>query len=111
MIEGWELPPDPDLDGDDIRLVLAELINPSQDLHNAESLAKATGVTQDQVKKTLKLLQGPEAKDKPFRVWMAPWTGKDPHYALASRKPAWYRLFWEFSTWLSAKFGAKGRDD
>ncbi|HEX3496833.1 MAG TPA: hypothetical protein VHT02_06620, partial [Methylocella sp.] len=111
MIDGWELPPDPDLDGDDIRLVLAELINPSQDLHNAESLAKATGATQDQVKKTLKLLQGPEAKDKPFRVWMAPWTGKDPHYALASRKPAWYRLFWEFSTWLSAKFGAKGRDD
>ena len=68
-------------------------------------------MAQDQVKKTLKLLQGPEAKDRPFKVWKAPWTGKDSGYALASRKPALYRLFWEFSTWLSAKFGAKRRDD
>jgi hypothetical protein len=113
MIEGWELQPDPDLDGDDIRLVLAELINPSQDLHNAQSLAKATGLTVPQVETTLKLCQGPEAKDKPFKVWKAPWPGKDrsPLYALASRKPAWYRLFWQCSTWLSARFGAKRRND
>jgi hypothetical protein len=107
MIEGWELPPNPDLDGDDIRLVLAELINPSYDLHNAQSLAKATGLTVPQVETTLKLCQGPEAKDKPFKVWKAPWTGKDSGYALASRKPAWYR---QCSAWLSAKFGAKPRD-
>jgi hypothetical protein len=108
MIEGWELPPNPGLDGDDIRLVLAELINPSYDLRNKQSLAKATGLTLDQVEKTLKLCQGPEAKDKPFKVWKAPWTGKDGLYALASRKPAWYR---QCSAWLSAKFGAKHRDD
>jgi hypothetical protein len=108
MIEGWELPPDPGLDGDDIRLVLAELIKPSNDLHNAQSLAKATGLKLCKVQKTLKLCQGPEAKDKPFEVWKAPWTGEDKGYALASRKPAWYRLFWQR---LSAKFGAKRRDD
>jgi len=111
MIEGWELPPNPGLDGDDIRLVLAELVNPSYDLHSAQSLAKATGLIQPQVETTLTLLQGPEAKDKPFKVWKAPWTGKDSGYALASRKPAWYRFFWECSSWLSASFGAKRRDD
>jgi len=111
MIEGWELPPNPDLDGDDIRLVLAELVNPSYDLHSAQSLAKATGLTQPQVETTLNLCLGPEAKDKPFKVWKAPWTGKDSGYALASRKPAWYRFFWQCSAWLSAKFGAKRRGD
>jgi hypothetical protein len=107
MIDGWELPPNLGLDGDDIRLVLAELINPSYDLRNEQSLAKATGLTLCQIEKTLELCQGPEAKDKPFKVWKALWTGKDggPLYVLASRKPAWYRLFWQCYAWLSAKFG------
>ncbi len=109
MIEGWELPPNP-------RASMATTsgsfwpnssIHPN-DLHTAQSLAKATGLTQPQVETTLTLLQGPEAKDKPFKVWKAPWTGKDSGYALASRKPAWYR---QCSAWLSAKFGAKRRDD
>ena len=39
MIEGWELPPGP-VDGGDVRLVLAELINPSYDLRNISGISR-----------------------------------------------------------------------
>jgi len=110
MIEGWELPPNPGLDGDDIRIVLAELINPSYDLRNVAGLCKAAGLDREKakaVKAFLDLGQTPAASGKNFEVWRAPWTDKKvwraPRtdnkedgslYTLISRKPAWNRWFW-----------------
>jgi len=134
QIEGWDLPGvwrlpidvgnGTPLDGNDIRLVLAELLNPAHNgLSTAKSLATATALDVVQVEKALDLCRGPEAmgtpfnlkraiwehkgnpcktcesfmegRDKPFKVWMAPWTEKPtgtnkdgaPLYSLASRKP------------------------
>ena len=53
LIEGWELPPSPGLDGGDIRLVLAELINPAYDLRNVAGLCKAAGLDRAKVEAAL----------------------------------------------------------
>ena len=137
QIEGWDLPGvwrlpidvgnGTPLDGNDIRLVLAELLNPAHNgLSTAKSLATATALDVVQVEKALDLCRGPKAmgtpfnlkraiwehkgnpcktcesfmegRDKPFKVWMAPWTEKPtgtnkdgaPLYSLASRKPPLY---------------------
>ena len=100
LIEGWELPPNPGLDGDDIRLVLAELINPSYDLRNVAGLAKAAGLDCETVQAVLDLGQKPAASGKNFQVWRAPWTDKDPDkargvlYTLMSHKPGRNTRFW-----------------
>jgi hypothetical protein len=100
MIEGWELPPNPGLDGDDVQLVLAELINPSYDLRNVEGLCKAAGLDREKVKAVLDLGQSPAASGKKFQVWRAPWTEKDTDkdggvlYTLMSRKPGRFKRFW-----------------
>ena len=65
MIEGWELPPSP-LDGDDIRLVLAELINPSYDLRNVAGLCTAAALDRAKAKAALTLGQSPAATGKNF---------------------------------------------
>jgi hypothetical protein len=95
MIEGWELPPSP-LDDDDIRLVLAELINPSYDLRNVAGLCTAAALDCAKVKAALTLGQSKAATGKNFEVWQAPSTDakKGAIYTLKSRKPAWYRWFW-----------------
>ena len=54
LIEGWELPPNPGLDSDDIRLVLAELINPAYDLRNVAGLCKAAGLDGEKVMAVLR---------------------------------------------------------
>ncbi len=114
LIEGWELPPNPGLDGDDIRLVLAELINPSYDLRNVAGLCKAAGLDREKVMAVLDLGQSPAASGKNFEVWRAPWTDnkvwrgpRTDHkaggslYTLMSRKPAWNRWFlWRYFGWL-----------
>jgi len=69
LIEGWELPPSPGLDGGDIRLVLAELINPAYDLRNVAGLCKAVGLDREKVKAVLDLGQSPAASGKNFEVW------------------------------------------
>lgn len=89
QIEGWELPQADGLSDCEIRLVLAELIDPAYDLRNVSGLAKSTNLTEDKVKTALALGQSQAAKGKPFEVWQAPWTDKagGSLYALASRKP------------------------
>jgi hypothetical protein len=102
MIEGWELPPSP-LDGDDIKLVLAELINSSYDLRNVAGLCTAAALDCAKAKAALTLGQSPAATGKNFEVWQAPWTDakKGALYTLKSRKPAWYRWFWwRYFGWL-----------
>jgi hypothetical protein len=113
LIEGWELPSNPGLDGDDIRLVLAELINPSYDLRSVAGLCKAAGLDAGTVRDVLALGQSPLASGKTFEVWRAPWTDnkvwRTPPpdkpdgslYTLMSRKPAWHRWFWwRYFGWL-----------
>jgi hypothetical protein len=119
QIEGWELPGvwhlpidlgnGTALDGDDIRLVLGELLNPAHDgCYTVESLAKATALGLLQVEKALDLCRGPEAEGMRFKVWKAPWTEKTsvsnkdsgPLYTLASRKPP---LFERIGGFLYAK--------
>jgi hypothetical protein len=115
MIEGWELPPNPGLDGDDIRLVLAELINPSYDLRNVAGLCKAAGLDLEKakaVKAFLDLGQTPAASGKNFEVWRAPWTDKDTDkdrgvlYTLMSRKPGRFtRFLWCFGRLVVSVLG------
>ena len=112
LIEGWELPPNPGLDGDDIRLVLAELINPSYDLRNVAGLAKAAGLDCDTVQAVLDLGQNPAASGKNFQVWRAPWTDKDTDkdrgvlYTLMSRKPGRFtRFLWCFGRLVVSVLG------
>ena len=112
LIEGWELPPNPGLDGDDIRLVLAELINPSYDLRNVAGLAKAAGLDCKTVQAVLDLGQKPAASGKNFQVWRAPWTDKDPDkdrgvlYTLMSHKPGRFtRFLWCFGRLVVSVLG------
>ncbi|MGH6852375.1 MAG: hypothetical protein ACREDJ_04080 [Methylocella sp.] len=103
LIEGWELPPAPGLDGDDIRLVLAELIDPAYDLRNAAGLGKAAGLDRAKVEAVLALGQSLAAAGQRFEVWRAPWTDKagGPLFTLTSRRPVWRRWFsWRYLGWL-----------
>ncbi len=112
QIEGWELPLNPDLDGDDIRLVLAELINPSYDLRNVAGLAKAAGLDCKTVQAVLDLGQKPAASGKNFQIWRAQWTDKDPDkdrgvlYTLMSHKPGRFtRFLWCFGRLVVSVLG------
>ncbi|MGH6836876.1 MAG: hypothetical protein ACREC9_15375 [Methylocella sp.] len=113
MIEGWELPPHPDLDGDDIRLVLAELINPAYDLRSVAGLAKTAVLDPKTVNAALTLCQSSAAVGQRFEVWRAPFTAQQVWrrpltnqddgelFTLMSRKPAWHRWFlWRYFRWL-----------
>jgi hypothetical protein len=112
LIEGWELPPNSGLNGDDIRLVLPELINPSYDLRNVAGLAKAAGLDCNTVQAVLDLGQNPAASGKNFEVWRAPWTDKDTDkdrgvlYTLMSRKPGRFtRFLWCFGRLVVSVLG------
>jgi len=112
LIEGWELPANPGLDGGDVRLVLAELINPSYDLRNVAGLAKAAGLDCNTVQAVLDLGQKPAASGKNFQVWRAPWTDKDTDkdrgvlYTLMSRKPGRFtRFLWCFGRLVVSVLG------
>jgi Patatin-like phospholipase len=90
QIEGWELPATEGIEEFEIRLVLAELINPAYELRNISGLKKSTGLSEEKVKNVLALGQSQAAKGKPFEIWQAPWTDKAGGrlYTLASRKPS-----------------------
>jgi hypothetical protein len=98
--EGWELPPDPNLYGDDIRLVLAELFDPAYDLRNVAVFCKAAGLDLAKVEAMLDRFQSLVDPSKNFEVWKAPWTAKDTDkdrgalYTLMSRKPGPVKRFW-----------------
>ncbi|WOJ88218.1 hypothetical protein RZS28_10185 [Methylocapsa polymorpha] len=88
QIEGWrDLPKDTGLDDDEIRLVLAELIDPAYDQRNVRGLVKATGLKAEKIEALLAACQS--AKSGKHKVWKAWWTDKTgkPLYALASLKP------------------------
>ena len=98
MIGGWDLPPGP-LDGGDIRLVLAELINPAYDLRSVKGLVKTAVLDQPAVEAALAFCQDKAAAGQNFEVWRAPWASKDGGalYTLMSRKPKWHRWFlWRY---------------
>jgi hypothetical protein len=102
MIEGWDLPPNAE-DGDGVRAVLAELINPSYDLRSVAGLVKSTGLDRPAIEAALALCQGATAAGRNYETWRAPWTDKDGGtlYTLVSRKPKWYQWFrWRYFGWL-----------
>ncbi|OEC93564.1 hypothetical protein [Rhizobium sp. YK2] len=72
----------------DIRLVLAELLNPKFELRNEAGIAKSTGLGIGTVRDVLATCQA-ETGSK-FAVWRASWTDKagSPLFALVSRKPS-----------------------
>lgn len=133
QIEGWDvgdLPVRIGMDGDDIRAVFAELVDPAYDLRTIKGLFKAaselatngstgpadaaTKVTEAKVAKLLEALKA--AKGKPYEVWEAPWKDKGTKdtppgtlYALASRRPPWYRRL--FGGAHSGAFFSKPRVD
>jgi hypothetical protein len=109
QIEGWELPPHPNLDSDDIRLVLAELINPAYHLRSVTGLAKTAVLDPKTVSAALTLCQSSAAVGQSFEVWRSPWTDQEVWrrpmtnqdggalYTLMSRKPAWHKwFFWRY---------------
>jgi hypothetical protein len=92
QIQGWTLPtqwkqpPAQQLDGDDVRRVLAALLNPSFDLRNAAGIASTTGLDVTKVNTILAACQAETGQ--PYEVWQAPQKDRagNPLYALASRK-------------------------
>ncbi len=93
QIDGWRLPTTVGVEDYEIRLVLAELINPAYDLRNVSGLVQSTSLTEEKVKTVLELGQSQAAKAEPFEVWRSPWTDKagGELFTLASRKPGWLR--------------------
>ncbi|ATQ69432.1 MULTISPECIES: patatin-like phospholipase family protein [Methylosinus] len=92
QITGWELPSDLGVDADDARLVIAELLDPAFDERNVEGIRRATApMSQTLDAKTIEriLERLKEARDKPYRVWEAPWRDRNGGrlFTLASRKP------------------------
>jgi hypothetical protein len=110
QIEGWDLPaawkrpPSIPLDGDDVRLVLGALLDPSFDLRNAGGIAATTRLDVTKVATILVACQAETGT--PYEVWQSPRKDKSGGtlYALASRKPGW---FWRLpvigqgSDWVS----------
>ena len=96
QIEGWALPtvwrrgsanaPNPD----NVRRVLAQLINPSFDLRTEFSLAKSCQLDVSVVRHVLDLCMGETGK--PYEVWRSPMLSPagEPLYTIASRKPSWF---------------------
>jgi hypothetical protein len=96
QIQGWDLPnawkqaPSIPLDGDDVRMVLAALLDPSLDLRNAAGIAAATRL--DVTKVTAILVACQAETGAPYEIWQSSRTDKSGAalYALASRKPGWF---------------------
>jgi len=101
QIQGWDLgslPEETGMDCDDIRAILAELINPAYDQRNIEGLVVAINnsrpvgsvaavVDAKQIAHVLTLCEN--AKGKAYEVWRAPWKDKNGAelFTLASRAP------------------------
>lgn len=91
QIEGWAVT-GLSIAEDDVRAVVAGLVEPAYDQRSAAGLAKATGVAEPDVEAVLRHLLGPSAEGQPYKAWKAPWTDKKGRslYTLASRAPSWF---------------------
>jgi hypothetical protein len=87
QITGWQLPEILEKSGDDVRLVLAELVNPAFSFRTPDGIAASTHLRRDFVADTLSQLQTVDA-DKPFHVWHGVVMGQRV-FTLASRQPGW----------------------
>ncbi len=92
QIVGWDLPDDLDVDPDDARLVVAELLNPRYDERNIQGVRKAVSSVSgnlDSAGIEAVLTRLKQARGKPYEVWEAPWKDKAGGrlFTLASRKP------------------------
>jgi hypothetical protein len=101
QIQGWDLgnlPAATGLDEDDVRSILAELIDPAYDQRNVAGLLKAAigarpagsspaGITADKILNLLERCKA--ATGRPYQVWQAPWNDKDRNalFTLVSRAP------------------------
>jgi hypothetical protein len=96
QVEGWDLPqvwkrpPPIAVSNDEVRKVLAELLNPSFDLRNEGGLASATNLDEAKVRAIISACQAEAGA--PYEIWQSPSKDKagKPLYALASRKPSWF---------------------
>lgn len=95
QIEEWDLPEDENLPrdqnlkGDDIRQVLAALINPACDRYSAEDLGKATGLPEKKVRDTLTFCKADAAKGQRFEVWPAPWNKNGQEAYALTKLTSW----------------------
>ena len=107
QIAEWDLPAGLGLAPDDVRLVLAELLNPSYDQRNVAGILKAVGVTSNGAlnEATIQaLLDRLKSMPGKFQVWEAPWQDRAGGrlFTLDSRKPNLFenifggRLGWVF---------------
>jgi hypothetical protein len=95
QMQGWDLPatwrqsPSVSLDGDDVRSVVAALLDPAYDLRNASGIAAASGLDIAAVNAVLAACQAETGS--PCEVWQSPRKDQSgaPLFALASRKPGW----------------------
>jgi hypothetical protein len=96
QIQGWELPnpwkqpPSTSLGGDEVRKVLAALLDPSFDLRSAAGVAAASRLDISKVNAILAACQAETGA--PYEVWQSPRKDKSGAalYALASRKTGWF---------------------
>jgi hypothetical protein len=104
QIAGWQLPMDTGLVPDDLRLVLAELLNPRFDLRTSVGIVQSIksiatpSLTTAQVDAALQRLK--TAHGRPYEVWEAGWKHKTAGdgdgvslYTVTSRKPWWADSF------------------
>ena len=95
QIAGWDLPPSPTefLDDfkkaspDDVRLVLAELVNPTFSFRTSDGIARTTHLVPEKVATILGALEKAGA-GKPFEIWKGRVSGKEV-FTLQSRSPSW----------------------
>jgi hypothetical protein len=91
QIEVWDLPPAPGLQDEDIRQVLAALINPASDQYSVKELEKATELSEATIRAALAFCQAAAAKGTNFEVWTTPWKKDEKEtYALV-----------KFSSWTN----------
>jgi hypothetical protein len=88
QIEGWGLPDALEKFGDDVREILAQLVNPAFTFRTPDGIAKSTHIPLDVVDRALTALVRAD-KAAPFRVWQGSADGKIV-YTLWSRKPGWF---------------------
>ncbi len=86
QIDGWDLTGAPQgLKDEDIREVLAALIDPASDRYSAKDLEKATGLDEATIIAPTLAFFLAAGKDKKYRVWKTPGKkGEDETYALVA---------------------------
>jgi hypothetical protein len=80
QIVGWALPPQQSCDPQDVREVVAELLNPAYDWQTAAAIQTATGIDGDKVMPILKFLM--QQNGKKYQVWRQVRPGKPDIYTV-----------------------------